>query len=251
MEARHLVNGLMARSTLKAFRLQTRRPSASALRSYTQQMRPQRLGINAFTSKTSTAIAPLKRTLTTNAPSSATTDTTKAPSEQSNDTKDPNPPQKLNEVVSILHTISHDTPPPRRPKPAANPPPGSSRDAPIDHDWTRDLLSSLNMFDRSSAITSDAASRRKHNDVKLHLSPSLGRTVVVDHVNGFDVARALGMMESRCAANRVRLDEREQRFHVRRGQRKKDLRSKRWRKLFKFSFVATVARCEKLRRQGW
>jgi hypothetical protein len=87
--------------------------------------------------------------------------------------------------------------------------------------------------------------------VNIRLTPSLGRTVAVDVGKGIDLSRALRLMESKCARNSVRQQEREQKFHVRRGQLKKDIRSRRWRKLFKVSFQKTIERCERLRRQGW
>lgn len=36
-----------------------------------------------------------------------------------------------------------------------------------------------------------------------------------------------------------------------RGQKRKDLRRERWRKLFKVSFDATVAKIQRMRAQGW
>ncbi|PGH16725.1 hypothetical protein AJ79_01598 [Helicocarpus griseus UAMH5409] len=87
--------------------------------------------------------------------------------------------------------------------------------------------------------------------VNLRLGPELGRTIAVDTKAGVSVATAFQMMESRVRKNRVKNMLMNQRFHVRRGQRKKQLRRERWQKLFKFSFQHTVARCEKLRKQGW
>lgn len=83
---------------------------------------------------------------------------------------------------------------------------------------------------------------------EMRLSPSLGRTIQVR--NG-ELNGALAMLNARLKKNQVASDKRKQRFHVRRGQLKKEVRSQRWRKLFKTSFKATVERCEKLRRQGW
>ncbi|KAK2731786.1 hypothetical protein FQN57_003166 [Myotisia sp. PD_48] len=85
----------------------------------------------------------------------------------------------------------------------------------------------------------------------LRLNPSLGRTVAVDPRKGIEVASAISLMESQCARNKIRSDEREQKFHIRKGQKRKILKSQRWRKLFKSSFQATVARCMELKRQGW
>lgn len=84
---------------------------------------------------------------------------------------------------------------------------------------------------------------------ELNLGPRLGRSIPV---RGRDsLKEAVSNLGKRVANNRVRQDVSAQRFHVRRGQLKKDLKSQRWRRLFKKSFQATVDRCEKLRRQGW
>ncbi|OJD16245.1 hypothetical protein AJ78_03582 [Emergomyces pasteurianus Ep9510] len=87
--------------------------------------------------------------------------------------------------------------------------------------------------------------------VNMRLGPELGRTVPVDPKAGIDVATAFQMMETRVRRNKVKSMMMKQRFHVRRGQLKKQLRRERWQKLFKMSFQHTVKRCEKLRKQGW
>lgn len=85
-------------------------------------------------------------------------------------------------------------------------------------------------------------------DINLRLKPSLGRTVRV--VSG-DPSRAFRMLERRCQENKIRMDEIEQRFHVRRGQRKKLLRMKRWRALFREGFIAECDKVRRMRKQGW
>ncbi|KKZ63782.1 hypothetical protein EMCG_01886 [[Emmonsia] crescens] len=87
--------------------------------------------------------------------------------------------------------------------------------------------------------------------VNMRLGPELGRTIPVDPKAGIDVATAFQMMETRVRRNKVKNMMMKQRFHVRRGQLKKQLRRERWQKLFKMSFQHTVKRCEKLRKQGW
>jgi len=86
-----------------------------------------------------------------------------------------------------------------------------------------------------------------YKDTKLRLKPSLGRTVRVVS----DVSRAFRMLEKKCSDNSVRMDETAQRFHVRRGQRKKLLRMKRWRALFKEGFIAECDKIRRMRKQGW
>lgn len=87
--------------------------------------------------------------------------------------------------------------------------------------------------------------------VELKLGPELGRQVHVDPDRGVDLAAALRNLQINCAVNRVRGQANFQKFHVRRGQRRKDLRRERWRKLFKFSFQKTVEKIQKMRAQGW
>jgi hypothetical protein len=89
----------------------------------------------------------------------------------------------------------------------------------------------------------------KRERIPIRLSPSTGKTVKVDgHI---DVARAFRMMEQTCGRNKVRREFNYQRFHERRGLKKKRLRAERWRKRFMEGFKATVGRVKKLRRQGW
>ncbi|ETN47194.1 uncharacterized protein HMPREF1541_01385 [Cyphellophora europaea CBS 101466] len=91
--------------------------------------------------------------------------------------------------------------------------------------------------------------RQKEHGPVLRLSPSIGKTEVVG--GSVDVTRAFQRMESNVRQNRVKIDTQRQRFHVRRGQLKKNLRIERWRKLFKEGFIAECARVRKMRKQGW
>lgn len=83
----------------------------------------------------------------------------------------------------------------------------------------------------------------------LRLSPSLGKSVEV--TGGVDLTKAFQRMEGICARNQIKKDTHRQRFHVRRGQLKKNLRIERWRKLFKEGFIAECSRVRRMRRQGW
>jgi Ribosomal protein S21 len=95
----------------------------------------------------------------------------------------------------------------------------------------------------------DASARPNAPGKTLRLKPTLGRTVEI--TGNFDVTRALRSLEGLCARNRVKQDVQKQRFHVRKGMRKKLLRSSRWRVLFKEGFVAECERVRRMRRQGW
>ncbi|KAH8432188.1 mitochondrial 37S ribosomal protein bS21m [Aspergillus melleus] len=99
-----------------------------------------------------------------------------------------------------------------------------------------------------NAATSPVVPLRK---VALKLGPSLGRQVHVEPERGMDLASSLRVLQSTCNQNKVKQDTYTQKFHVRRGQVRKDLRVQRWRKLFKYSFQRTVARIDRMRAQGW
>ncbi|KAH8703688.1 hypothetical protein BGW36DRAFT_369766, partial [Talaromyces proteolyticus] len=87
--------------------------------------------------------------------------------------------------------------------------------------------------------------------VSLKLGPKLGRQVIVQNDRGIDCASAIRMLEISCSANQLRKQERAQKFHVRRGQLRKDIRRERWRRLFKFSFTETAKKIQRMRDQGW
>jgi len=86
------------------------------------------------------------------------------------------------------------------------------------------------------------------SSVALRLKPTLGRTV--DNVFG-EPARSFRMLERKCSENRVKGDQRNQEKHVRKGQRRKDIRALRWRRLFKEGFIAECDRVRRMRKQGW
>ncbi|EFW13540.1 hypothetical protein D8B26_004184 [Coccidioides posadasii str. Silveira] len=238
MEVRQFVNGL-----IKA-----------------QQTRRQCLRLMSVASPSRSMAALSKRTLTTSTSAeAAAAAATSAPhskfgnqhfappnanNAQTPSTENASKPGQLNEVDQILRAIS------ANPIPKTSPAPSPRQSPPSDGLWGQDIKNMLNMYDKRLPSRSETK-KSLSSAVELRLSPSLGRTVAVDHVRNFDVGKALSLMESRCAANKVRVHEREQRFYVRRGQLRKEVRMKRWRKLFKFSFQQTVARCEKLRKQGW
>lgn len=87
--------------------------------------------------------------------------------------------------------------------------------------------------------------------VPMKLGPKLGRQIMVQNDRGMDCASAIRSLEVSCRSNDLRRQEANQRFHVRRGQARKNLRIRRWRKLFKFSFLETVKRIDRMRDQGW
>ncbi|KAL2872505.1 mitochondrial 37S ribosomal protein bS21m [Aspergillus lucknowensis] len=87
--------------------------------------------------------------------------------------------------------------------------------------------------------------------IDLKLGPTLGRQVAVEPDRGVDLAGALRKLNSAIARNNVKKDSFTQKYHVRRGQVRKNLRIRRWRELFKFSFQHTVNKIKRMRAQGW
>lgn len=108
-----------------------------------------------------------------------------------------------------------------------------------------------NTLTRSVADSALTESNRSVPRVELKLGPSLGRQVHVEPDRGFDLASALRAMNGACSQNRIPQQQRRQKFHIRRGQMRKNLRMERWRKLFKFSFDHTVSKIQRMRAQGW
>jgi hypothetical protein len=104
----------------------------------------------------------------------------------------------------------------------------------------------------ASAIDSaDPISPPRFRTTPMKLGTKLGRQIQVSADRGIDVAGAIRLVQINCAVNGIRRQAALQKFHVRRGQRRKDLKSQRWRKLFKFSFDETVKKIQRMRDQGW
>lgn len=87
--------------------------------------------------------------------------------------------------------------------------------------------------------------------ISLRLKPALGRTIALDLTRNFDLTSAFRKLERRCIQNNVKRDERSQRIYVRRGQRRKDEKSRRWRELFKGGFLHECGRIRRMKAQGW
>lgn len=85
----------------------------------------------------------------------------------------------------------------------------------------------------------------------MKLGPNLGRAVTVAPERRMDLSQALRVLAMNNGGNKLRATRNAQKFYVRGGQKRKDLRSQRWRKLFKFSFQRTCQRVNRLASQGW
>ncbi|RDW90627.1 mitochondrial 37S ribosomal protein bS21m [Aspergillus mulundensis] len=91
----------------------------------------------------------------------------------------------------------------------------------------------------------------RKSKIQLKLNPTLGREVTIASERGFDLDKAHKQLNVILKDNNVKYQQVAQKFHVRKGQMRKNLRIKRWRKLFAYSFAHTVGKIHRMRAQGW
>ncbi|KAL4818788.1 hypothetical protein BDW67DRAFT_155961 [Aspergillus spinulosporus] len=103
----------------------------------------------------------------------------------------------------------------------------------------------------SSGKSTSAVPRQERRRVDLKLNPTLGRDVAVVPERGQDLEVALKRLSGILKENNVKYQYLDQKYHVRRGQMRKNLRIRRWRKLFAYSFAHTVGKIQRMRAQGW
>lgn len=91
----------------------------------------------------------------------------------------------------------------------------------------------------------------KQGEVPLRLKPTLGKTVEV--TSGFGLNRAFPSLENKINknGNSVKMDLINQRFHVRRGMKKKVYKRIRGRQMFMEGFLGECARVRRMIKQGW
>ena len=89
---------------------------------------------------------------------------------------------------------------------------------------------------------------KPRNTATIRSRPSLGRTV---DVSAAGVARAFQVLAYELRDNKIREDQKMQRFHERPGLKRKRLKSERWRRRFKFAFKATLQKVHEMRKKGW
>ncbi|KAL5343876.1 hypothetical protein BJX70DRAFT_393299 [Aspergillus crustosus] len=91
--------------------------------------------------------------------------------------------------------------------------------------------------------------QQQRNKPVLKLGPSLGRQFTV--VQGQDFRRALQKLNTSLSLNKVKAQSITQKFHVRKGQMRKNNKVRRWRALFSMSFTHTVKKIQRMQKQGW
>jgi len=119
--------------------------------------------------------------------------------------------------------------------------PSSSATSSFD-DPSRAVISNLHAINEASITLVPRATRT------VKSRPSIGRTV---EVGPQGVARALQILGRECRDNNVRSDQIRDRFHERKGMKRKRLRRERWRRRFGEGFRATVRLVTEMRRKGW
>lgn len=97
----------------------------------------------------------------------------------------------------------------------------------------------------------EQAAQLANRKPELKLGPTLGRQVHVEPERGVDLAAAIRNLQVTVNANKIKQQYHEQKFHVRKGAQRKQLRRTRWRKLFRFSFQETVKKIQRMQAQGW
>jgi small subunit ribosomal protein MRP21 len=84
---------------------------------------------------------------------------------------------------------------------------------------------------------------------EMRLRPSTGRTVQIK--NNVDLARGFVLLNKLTLYNRVKVDERTQRFHERPALKRKRQKRERWQRRFKQGFRGCLERVWELKAQGW
>lgn len=97
----------------------------------------------------------------------------------------------------------------------------------------------------------EQAAQLANRKTELKLGPTLGRQVHVEPERGVDLAAAIRNLQITVNANKIKQQYHEQKFHMRKGAVRKQLRRTRWRKLFQFSFQETVKKIQRMQAQGW
>ena len=103
----------------------------------------------------------------------------------------------------------------------------------------------------SKKILSDEGAPVRRSKKTVRSRPALGRTIEVEPTKGVDFGQALRKLDILLATNKVRTEQRRQKFHERPGLKRKRLKSERYRAYFKSAFTAAVDRVKKMKAQGW
>ena len=115
----------------------------------------------------------------------------------------------------------------------------------------REMMPKGTALDTPSMVASDAARPTPLPPLPppVRTDAFTGRAVPVGHT--VMLAQAVRHLDGKLAYNNVRGDFMKQRFHERKGLKRKRLKSERWRRRFKEGFKAVVEKVKNMKRQGW
>ncbi|RAK91061.1 hypothetical protein BO79DRAFT_208003 [Aspergillus costaricaensis CBS 115574] len=228
----------LSRSLLRA------KPTTTLYKSQQQQhLLPARIGLRfSSDSSFSSSSSPSNKTTTTTTTQPPTRQTQQPSSSPSTSQK----PTDFDQILNKLNFNNTNTTTTTTPTPGSNAAatPGSTTRA------FNDSLS-LSRAVGLSAETDGLRTATSLRKIDLKLGPTLGRQVTVEPERGMDLPAALRSLSTTIGQNKMKQSLMKQKYHVRKGMVRKQLRMQRWRKLFKFSFQATVKRIQKIRGQGW
>ncbi|PWY70020.1 hypothetical protein BO83DRAFT_379628 [Aspergillus eucalypticola CBS 122712] len=226
----------LSRSLLRA------KPTTTLYKSQQQQQQllPARIGLR-FSSESSSSSS-------SSSPSNKNTTTTQPPTRQTQQPSSfPSTSQKPTDFDQILNKLNFNNT-----NTTTTPTPGSNAAA-TPGSTTRAFNDSLSLS-RAVGLSAETDGLRTATSLRkidLKLGPTLGRQVTVEPERGMDLPAALRSLSTVIGQNKMKQSLMKQKYHVRKGMVRKQLRMQRWRKLFKFSFQATVKRIQKIRGQGW
>lgn len=203
------------------------------------------------------AFDPSEPSTTTTTTTEQTTTTT--PTDQSvESTNEPNPPpQEITETTipkpkSDLDNILNNLDLGSRTRPTTPTPTAKKEKSQSIRRIFPDSKQFLSQAVKQSATTPSASEKWKPpKEFELKLGPTLGRQVLVMPERGVDTSVAIRNLETTLKTHKVKQQSISQKFHVRRGLMRKQLKMSRWRKLFRVSFLQTVRRIQRMRAQGW
>ncbi|OJI83975.1 hypothetical protein ASPTUDRAFT_122780 [Aspergillus tubingensis CBS 134.48] len=223
----------LSRSLLRA------KPTTTLYKSQ-QQLLPARIGLrfsSDASSSSSSSIPSNKNNTTTQPPTRQTQQPSSSPSTSQK-------PTDFDQILNKLNFNNTNT--------TTTPTPGSNGAA-TPGSTTRAFNDSLSLS-RAVGLSAETDGLRTATSLRkidLKLGPTLGRQVTVEPERGMDLPAALRSLSTTISQNKMKQSLMKQKYHVRKGMVRKQLRMQRWRKLFKFSFQATVKRIQKIRGQGW
>lgn len=129
------------------------------------------------------------------------------------------------------------------------------------YDARSPILNLADLIGKSAERYVDAIEQPTSN-LRVHTRPITGRTVFLEHagrgsaasksgVSATSVQHAFQVLNRTVKDQKIKTLWHRQRFHERKGMKRKRLRMERWRTRFRTGFKATTSRVLELKKQGW